>query len=279
MNGFKLWEETPNTICEGGHVYTKTFHIDTYNNFKERLVRVYLPSTYDFSNPKKRFKVLYMLDGKNLFDDYTSFVGEWGVDETVEDFIKKGISDGYIVVGVDAPATDIDRSLEMTPREVKKSEHHGFRGKGYAHKLGKFIFNVLKPEIDKTFFTLKDKENTGVGGSSMGGLMAFYLGMEYPDKIKYCLNFSPAFFLMDEDSLQEYIDTRISEEIPNMYFYVGGVGFERIFVKPTKKVFEYLSYLGYANRMVYLQDKKKEHNEPAWREYFPIALKEIDIDR
>ena len=92
MNGYKLYTKEPNTIIRGGRVYTKVFHIETNNDFKDRLVRVYLPSTYDFNNPNRRFKTIYMLDGKNLFDDYTSFVGEWGIDESVESFINKGRS-------------------------------------------------------------------------------------------------------------------------------------------------------------------------------------------
>ena len=73
MNGYTLWDKTPNTVSEKGKLFTKVFHFETNNEFKERLVRVYLPSTYDFDNPNKRFKTLYMFDGKNLFDDYTSF--------------------------------------------------------------------------------------------------------------------------------------------------------------------------------------------------------------
>ena len=85
INGFKSWDISPNTVSPKGLLLTKYFEINTNNDFKHRLVRVYLPSTYDFSNPDKRFPSLYMLDGKNLFDDYTSFVGEWHIDESIEE--------------------------------------------------------------------------------------------------------------------------------------------------------------------------------------------------
>ena len=274
INNYKLYKAEPNTIDPNARVYFKTFYFDTNNVFKNRLVRVYIPSTYDFSNPNKRFPVLYMLDGKNLFDDYTSFVGEWGIDETIESFIKDKKSDGVIVVGIDAPNNDLDRSMEMTPPGIRHVKGYFTNEDGYADVLAKFIFNIVKPDIDKTFFTLPDKENTGVGGSSMGGLMSFYLGCLYPSKIKYCLNFSSAFFLFDEKELEKKILLKyISKKLPRMYFYVGGVGFEAEFVKPVKWVYEYMLAHGYSSDDIKLLiDESKEHNEKAWREYFGEAF-------
>ena len=276
MNGYKLYTKKPNTIAKGGRVFTKTFFFDTNNEFKNRLVRVCLPSSYDEKNPNKRFKTIYMLDGKNLFDDYTSFVGEWGIDETVEDLIKKG-EEGYIIIGIDAPNKDIDRSLEMIPDELHVKNKYRYKGKGYASKLGKFIFEVVKPDIDKTFYTKPEKENTGVGGSSMGGLMSFYLGLEYKDQIAYCLNFSPAFFLFDQKVFKQYVEKHFSLDLPKMYFYVGGVGFEAVFVNPTLKTYKYFIKNGYSHdNCMMIFDSNKEHNEQAWREYFPKMLTEID---
>lgn len=277
MNGYKLWDKTPNTICEGARVFTKAFHFETKNPSKERLVRVYLPSTYDFDNPNKRFKTLYMLDGKNLFDDYTSFVGEWGIDETIEEMIRKGETDGYIVIGIDAPKEDKDRMLEMLPDELVPRKVTRLPNEGYASLLGKFIFETVKPDIDKTFYTLSDKEHTGVGGSSAGGLMAFHLGLTYPDKIKYCLNFSPAFFLFKKKSYKKYLEKHFNLNLPKQYFYVGGVGFESWFIRRTKETYEYFLNNGYSEGQVkYLCDMSQEHNEKAWRIYFPIALREMD---
>lgn len=274
MNGYELYLKEPNTIHPKARVYFKTFKIDTNNNFKERLVRVYIPSTYDFDNPNKRFKVIYMLDGKNLFDDYTSFVGEWGIDESIESMIEKGENDGFIVVGIDAPNTDIDRSLEMSPLGIKRTHKSELKGEGYAHKLGKFIFEVVKPDIDKTFFTIKD--SVGVAGSSMGGLMAFYLAVEYPDIIDFSLVFSPAFFLFKWDNFKSYLDRKVKDNLPKIFFYVGGQGFERVFVESTLRTYNYLMDRGYSHEHIKLiYDSDKEHNEKAWREYFPLMLTRI----
>ena len=279
INGFKLWEKEPNTICDGARVYTRRIFFDTQNPNKRRLIRVYLPSTYDFNDPNKRFPVIYMLDGKNLFDDYTSFVGEWGVDETIEEMIANKETDGIIVVGVDAPKNGDDRSLEMIPKGIARKEKRlqGLTDEDvYAEKLGDYIFKVVKPIIDETFHTLQDKKHTGIGGSSMGGLMAFYIATSYSQYVDYSLTFSPAFFLFYKKSFTEYLDKvfKNHKDIGNIYFYVGGVGFESIFVNSTLSTYEYMKNIGYSDQQIkYVYDENQEHNEKAWRIYFPDAIR------
>lgn len=215
-----------------------------------------------------------MLDGKNLFDDYTSFVGEWGIDESIEDMIERKVNDGFIVVGIDAPNTDIDRSLEMSPKGIKRTHKNELKGEGYAHLLGNFIFNVVKPDIDKNFFTQPDY--TGVAGSSMGGLMAFYLALEYQQEIKFSLAFSPAIFLFKWDNFKAYLNRKVTQNLPKIFFYVGGVGFERVFVETTLRTYNYLIDYGFdSDHIKLIYDSDKEHNEKAWREYFPIMLERI----
>ena len=270
-NNYSLYTKEPNTIHPNARVYFKTFFFNTRNDFKNRLIRVYIPSTYDFNNKDKRFPVIYMMDGKNLFDDYTSFVGEWGIDETIEEFINNKISDGYIVVGVDAPETNRGRTLEMSFDDVPTRKRF-YMGEGYANIFADFIFNVVKPDIDKTFHTLSDKSNTIVGGSSMGGLMAFYLASHRADQIGYALCFSPAFFLLNQTKLKAYLKTITNLDLPHMFFYVGNVGFEGMFVKPTEMVFNFLKENRGDLELDYIFDPEMEHNEYAWKTYFPNAL-------
>ena len=275
LNGFKKWDIYPNTIIEGASIYVKEIFFDVPNDFKNRLIRVYLPSTYDFSNPDNRYPVLYMMDGKNLFDDYTSFVGEWGIDESIEEMIKNKESKGIIVVGIDAPNENIARSREMTPPDLvlrKKVDY----GKGYADIFGEFILKVVKPLIDDTFYTLKDKNHTAVGGSSMGGLMAYCLYHRYKDYVGYSLSFSPAFFLFKNESFisnrREVI--KYDNSLGKIYFYVGEVGFESLFTKTTKETYEYFKSIGFNDDEVKLViDPHQEHNEKAWRIYFPDAIR------
>ena len=275
-NSYKLYTKLPNTIHPNAKVYFKEFFFNTKNKSKNRLVRVYVPSNYEPNNPSHRFKVIYMMDGKNLFDDYTSFVGEWGIDETIEDMIVNKVNDGYIVVGIDAPVDGYDRSLEMSPDEIEPlSRYNPKKDKGYASLFGKFIFETVKPDIDKNFYTMPDY--TGVGGSSMGGLMAIYLAFEYQKEIKFALAFSPALFLEKWVSIKKYVDARVSKNLPKIFFYVGGNGFERLFVKNTIRFYNYLFDLGFSHDHIKLLfDSDKEHNEKPWRYYFPIALSRID---
>lgn len=280
LNGFVLWDKEPNTVDKRGKLYHQDLKFNTNNEFKNRKIRVYLPSTYDFNNPNKRFPVLYMTDGKNLFDDYTSFVGEWQMDEIVESLIEEKVSDGIIVVGVDAPNRDIDRTLEMTPPGLT---FHKFtkmpdevRRHGYGNLLGDFIFKEVKPLIDKTFYTLKDKNHTGIGGSSMGGLMAFYLSLFYKDYVGYSLCYSPAFFLYRWKGFFELMNSKITNDktLPQIELYVGGKGFERAFVKTTFKMYKHFKSIGFSDediRIIY--HKEEEHNEQAWRKYVKDSLK------
>ena len=133
---------------------------------KTRKIRVWTPSSYD-PNGTKRYPVLYMHDGQNLFDKYTSFAGEWGIDESIEALIESKGIDGFIVVGIDNGS---DRMIEYTPNWGDTPEMEG-------GKYGEFIINELKPHIDKNYLTLKDRENTMIGGSSMGGLISFILAL------------------------------------------------------------------------------------------------------
>lgn len=274
LNGFKIWTKKLNTIVDGARVYYRNVTFNTLNRSKNRMIRVYLPSSYDFANPDSRFPVLYMMDGKNLFDDYTSFVGEWGIDETLEEMIYKGETKGIIVVGIDAPKLGRDRTLEMFPEDVVPTKESKITQRGYANFLGDFIFKELKPLIDSTFYTLTDKSHTAVGGSSMGGLMAFYLATNYSNYVGYSLAFSPAFFLLEDKSLDRFLLEKVNRSVGKIYFYVGGEGFESLFVDTTFKAYQYMKDFGFSDddiKIVY--DQSKEHNEKAWRIYFPDAIR------
>ena len=270
---FELYKKRPNTISRG-YLYTAELEFDVPNVDRKRLVRVYLPSTYDFNNPDQRFAVMYMMDGKNLFDDYTSYVGEWHVDEAIEKRIRQH-KEACIVVGIDSAKKDIDRTLEMTPHSDHLAYHDDDVELGYAEDLADSIMNFLKPLIDETFFTLSDYLNTAIGGSSMGGLMAFYMGMKYKDEISYSLCFSPAFLVYQKEFFKKRLQKAVfnHEEYGRFYFYCGGQEFERRFEDLTFYTFKYLRRKGFKDdqlRIVY--DSRMKHHESAWSKYFPDAL-------
>ena len=120
---------------------------------RERTIRLYLPPGYDAST--KRYPVLYMHDGQNLFDDATSYVGEWGVDEALDALAADGLE--LIVVG-------IDHGGEKRFNELSPVSHPRF-GAGENRQYTDFVVNVLKPHIDATYRTRPEREHTGIMGS------------------------------------------------------------------------------------------------------------------
>jgi predicted alpha/beta superfamily hydrolase len=139
----------------------------------DRDVTVYLPPDYH-GNVERRYPVLYLQDGQNLFDPKRAFKkGEhWRVAETANALIDSDQLDPLIIVGIDN--TGPRRAHEYTP------SHDRRRGGGGADDYGRLIVTELKPFIDDRYRTLPDAEHTGLGGSSLGGLVSLYLGLKYP---------------------------------------------------------------------------------------------------
>jgi predicted alpha/beta superfamily hydrolase len=138
---------------------------------KKRDVSVYLPPNYH-ADAEERFPVLYMQDGQNLFDPQASFAGvAWQADETAQALILKKKIAPLMIVGV---YNTEDRLDEYTP---VRSRGRG----GRAAEYGRMLIEELKPFIDSTYRTLPQGDFTGIGGSSLGGLLALHMGLTRPD--------------------------------------------------------------------------------------------------
>ena len=161
-----------------------SFHSRVLNN--DRDVIVYLPPGYD-ANRKAPYSVLYLHDGQNLFDGATSFIPgqEWRVDETAQSLITAGKIEPLIIVGV--YNTGAQRINEYTPAEDPK-----YKAGGKADLYGRMLVEELKPFIDATYRTRPDAEHTGLGGSSLGGLVSLYLGLKYPNVFSRLAVVSPS---------------------------------------------------------------------------------------
>lgn len=132
---------------------------------------VYLPPTYD-AEPDRRFPVLYMQDGQNLFDPATAFAGNaWHMGETTDALIMAGEIEPLIIVGI--YNTGEHRIDEYTPVKDKRL------GGGEADAYGQMLAEELKPFVDRTYRTLPGAADCGLGGSSLGGLVSLYLGLRY----------------------------------------------------------------------------------------------------
>ena len=237
-----------------------------------REILVYLPPSY--SQGDRRYPVVYMHDGQNLFDAATSFAGEWGVDETLEELSREGIE--AVVVGI--PNLGAERLKEYSPFVDRR--HGGGLGDLYVD----FIADTLKPLIDSTFRTVPEREYTGIFGSSMGGLISLYAFFQRPETFGFVGALSPAFWFAGGAILPYIRHAR-----PNRGRVYLDVGEKEA---PTSRRWWQLPLLtslrkGHCERMASLLERKGcdeehlrfvvdpegEHNEAAWRRRLPDALR------
>ncbi len=171
-----------------------------------RSVVVYLPPGYA-SDVERRYPVLYLHDGQNLFDAATAFLGNpWKLHDVVEASIKTGEIRPLILVGI------YNRG-EKRVLEYTHVRHAGNGGGGRAY--GRLIVNELKPFIDREYRTLADARNTGLGGSSLGGLVTLYLGLQHARVFGNLIVMSPSVWwaqraiLKDVEQLKRKPESRI----------------------------------------------------------------------
>lgn len=271
---FKRYTKEPNDI-QYGSLYTLDVVLPV-PFCKRRTVRVYLPEGYD---THKRYPVIYMTDGQNIVDKYTTAYGAWDIDVRQNELIQEGYSP-FIVVGVDCPKVGhIYRVREYTLQEINISRQYAGNHYGvppYSNLLMDYFVNTLKPMIDKYFATNPDREHTAFGGSSMGGLAAFNYGTKQKETYGFSLCFSPAFHLFDKKELYEYVDSlNINpKEFGKFYFYTGDIEFEHLFLKPTMDMYKYFVDRGFNENQVALKvDKTQKHCEAAWSLHFNEAMK------
>ena len=166
---------------------TITGHVETFQYapfLSGRKIWVYLPPGY--SATTRRYSVLYMHDGQNLFDASTSFAGvEWQVDEACESLITSGEIEPIIVVGIENGGGS--RINEYTP--WPDPSYGGGGGNAYLTA----IRDVLKPEIDRRYRTMVGESHTFMAGSSLGGLISAYAGYHYAGTFKRVACVSPSY--------------------------------------------------------------------------------------
>ncbi len=153
-----------------------TFEIFSLELKFQKKIWVYLPK--DYNNSTKSYPVIYMQDAQNLFDNKTSFVGEWEVDETLNKMNAQ-----LIVIGIEHG--NEKRMDELTP--YKNEKYGGGNGDNYL----KFIVETLKPKVDSIYRTKSNVKNTAIFGSSLGGLISFYGVLKYPEVFGKTGVFSP----------------------------------------------------------------------------------------
>ena len=151
----------------------------------DRDLVVYLPPGYE-AGGERRYPVLYMHDGQNLFDPATAYQRghHWKVGETADRLIAAGELGPLLIVGISN--TGGRRIHEYTPTPDRKL------GGGEADHYGRLIVEELKPFIDATYRTWPDRRHTGIAGSSLGALVSLHLGLTYPSVFSRVALLSPS---------------------------------------------------------------------------------------
>jgi predicted alpha/beta superfamily hydrolase len=178
-----------------GPVFSKNFETN-------RMVRIYLPPSYE-REAERRFPVLYLHDGQNTFTTVGTNVafgwGNWELDKTVTELSAAGKMQEIIMVAVDCSAERyLDyrgpacRYTEAELKEMKRPQPAPGDDSRYE-KYARFLIEELKPRIDREYRTLADPANTGVMGSSMGGICSVTLAWEHPDVFGKAASLSGAF--------------------------------------------------------------------------------------
>ena len=250
-DNFKIKPRT-STASRNVHIIDTAFLIPQLN--RKRKVWVYLPPTYDSS--QKKYSVLYMQDGQNVFDDSTSFAGEWGVDETLDSISRH--SKEIIVVAVDHGGSK--RINEYCPYNMEKY------GKGEGGPYLDFLVKTLKPFIDKHYRTKRDKQNTFIAGSSMGGLISMYAVLKYPKTFGGAGIFSPAFWIGPK--IFDDINKKGEGVNSKIYFYCGGQESETM-QPEMERAFEEMRKVSRSNMVCIIRPDGK-HTEWVWKEEFPL---------
>lgn len=243
-------QHRPSTASKNVHILNNSFYIPQLD--RHRRVWIYLPEGYAHS--KEAYPVLYMQDGQNVFDDATSFSGEWGVDETLDSMGFHGKK--CIVVAIDNGGDK--RINEYSPLDMPEY------GKGEGDAYVEFLARTLKPYIDKHFRTKKAARYTYVAGSSMGGLIAFYAILKCPGVFGCAGVFSPAFWVVPE--LKNLIKVKAGRVKGRIYFYAGQQE-SKTMVPDMLAVFEEMNRYSQAKMTTVIRAEGR-HTENNWRKEF-----------
>lgn len=245
---------------------------------RPRTIRVYLPRSYDGI---KRFPVLYMHDGQNLFGDEEKQNNKWFMENEMADLEKEGLS--AIIVGIDNAATRMSElcpNLPINPGIYKKCGIPPEPIEPTGDLYAEFITMQLKEHIDEKYMTLPDKANTAIGGASMGGLISLYMMLKYPHIYSKALVFAPNFVTHTQHELLSRLDsydfTKLSDN--RIFMFHGGLGLEAVNWPCVRKVFETMKEKGMGEKnLALVYDSRQPHFETAWRKYFKEAFRYLFI--
>jgi predicted alpha/beta superfamily hydrolase len=237
-----------------------------------RFLRVWLPPGYDDpANQGRRYPVFYLNDGQNLFEPSTAFAGvDWQADEAADRLIREGAIPPLIVVGIDN--TGKDRIREYMPHRSLHPMMLRVQGARYPEFLTKEVMRF----IGRNYRAASGPENTGLGGSSLGGLIALYTAIVRPGLIGRLLLESPSLWASNRQTVRE---SRATKRWPERVFLATGTAEagrkdrDRSVVDDVRELAGVLRRAGLNEKRLWLViDEGASHNESAWARRFPEAL-------
>lgn len=233
-----------------------------HEGFRSRFLRnqrdliVYLPPGYD-AQPGRRFPALYLHDGQNLFDGATSFIPgmDWHVGQTADQSIAEGAVEPLIIVGMYNTKA---RIREYTPTHVPKL------GGGRADRYAKFLIEEVKPFVERVYRPLSSAEQTGIGGSSLGGLVSLYLGLQRPQVFGKIAALSPSVW-WNQHVMHRFAQAADVSPRPRIWLDIGTREGPRI-VQDVEQFRDVLLQKGWQldRDLHYERIEGAEHNEAAW---------------
>lgn len=256
----------------------------SYRDDKSKKICVFIPESYDGTVP---YDILYFFDAQNLFcnaGEYTENgdpYGSWQLDIVLSEIYRQ-YGKKIIVVGIDNADMYRSQELFMNPAEFgelsvlgKNTPNENF-SVGYLDSLSSFMVSTLHNFIKEKYNI--DENNIGIGGSSMGGIAAFYCGLREMGFYKYVLSYSPAYGLYKMSAFKNYFNKlgfdKRQGSLPRIHIYCGGGDpLERMLLPSAKKMKSLLVNCGYKPDLIFeTYDFKKPHNEESWRLILPESF-------
>lgn len=242
--------------------HTLTGDFRTHERFRsrflphERTILVYLPPGY---RPRgaQRYPVLYLQDGQNVFDRATSIGEEWHVDETAQYLIETGQIEPLVVVAI--YNTGEHRIDEYTPTNVPEKG-----GGGSADLYGRMLVEEIKPFIDRKYKTLPSAASTGLGGSSLGGLLTMHLALKYPTAFNRLAVLSPSVWWDDKVIIHEV--QKLPAKLPLKIWLDAGTAEGPDVMADVRAMRDALLSKGWVadHDLRYVEAEGAEHNEASW---------------
>lgn len=231
---------------------------------RTRRAYVYLPEDYDY-NADRRYPVMYMFDGHNLFSDSEATYGKsWGLKDYLD-----GTGTPLIIAAVECNHEGNQRLSEYSPVDFtfKNGEKINGRGKKYMD----WLVNTFKPFVDENYRTLSDRDNTAIAGSSMGGLMTLYALCKYNKYFSKGAALSPSLWAFGTD-LVSFLEGSNFKKGTCLYMDYGEKEFDkrgvarRNFIAATKTLIE--KSVNLTARIV----PGGTHSEESWERQIPFFM-------